>query len=146
MKKTIIAMLVFAFVAFGVFIVFGLNPPTPTVKAEGKEIAVGQGSYCWNRIIHTRCVDMIAPQDLITHYELKQVKVSPGAVINIDFLFNPKAGTLSVTQWNPDGESIVVPVNGDKITLPKEAGTYIYDLSATWSRGSSSYVFVVEVR
>lgn len=44
MKKTIIAMLVFAFVAFGVFIVFGLNPPTPTVKAEGKEIAVGQGS------------------------------------------------------------------------------------------------------
>ena len=41
---------------------------------------------------------------------------------------------------------MIKPLNENVLLVPKEKGVYIYSVSANWEKGSSSYVFVIEVK
>ncbi len=121
------------------------QPPLPIIKVDGQRVVTGQGSYCWSGLLNVRCVDMISPPDLIEHYGLKPVVVSPGAEVIIDFRRKPKKDTLSARLWFND-EIIDVNLHGNSFKVPTTEGIYVYDIAARWGKGSSSYAFIIEVK
>ncbi|MFS0688828.1 hypothetical protein AB1K89_06260 [Sporosarcina sp. 179-K 8C2 HS] len=146
MKKILISLLAVVVVVAGVYFVFNLKPPKPNITIENNTVEVAQGSYCWGGLINKQCVDMISPPDIINHHELKPVAVSPGAKLNIEFKRRPLENTLDASIWFSNDEVENVPLNDNVLLVPKEKGVYIYSVSARWEKGSSSYVFVIEVK
>ncbi|MDW0118638.1 hypothetical protein QTL97_17065 [Sporosarcina thermotolerans] len=146
MKKVLISLLAVVVLVTGIYFVFNHTPPKPTITIENNTVEVAQGSYCWGGLIKGQCVDMISPPELIKHHELKPVAVSPGAELKIKFNRKPQENTLVASIWFSNDEVENVPLNDDVILVPKEKGVYIYSVSARWEKGSSSYVFVIEVK
>lgn len=149
MKKSLITLIVLVLLGVGIYFIFGLintNLPEPTITVEGKKVEVAQGSYCWNGLINSGCVDMISPPGIIEHQGLKSVVVSPASELKIEFEKEPSANTLGVNRWLNDNEVEDVSLNNNVLIAPKEKGVYIYDVNASWEKGNSSYVFVIEVR
>jgi len=149
MKKSLITLIVLVLLGVGIYFIIGLintNPPVPTITVEDKKVEVAQGTYCWNGLINSRCVDMISPPGIIEHQELKPVVVSPESELKIEYEIEPNSNTLGVNRWLNDSEVEDVSLNNNVLIAPKEKGVYIYDVNARWEKGSSSYVFVIEVR
>ena len=88
----------------------------------------------------------MSPPELIKHHELKPVAVSPGAELNIKFNRKPQENTLTASIWFSDDEVESAPLHDNAVVVPREKGVYIYNVSAHWEKGSSSYVFVIEVK
>lgn len=147
MKKLILAILVLVAVVFGVTIIVNSNnPPRPTITIENNELKVVQGSYCWEGIMSAECMDKISPAELIGSNNIKPVVVSPGAELTIDYEQKPKENTLYVSIWLNNEQTKEVQLHNNKLFVPTEKGIYIYGVSASWEKGSSSNVFVIEVR
>lgn len=127
MKKILISLIAVGILASIVYLVSNSKPPKPTITVENKTVEVVQGSYCWQGFMNAQCVDTISPPELIQHYEMKPVVVSPGAALNVKF--NRKPNTLSVSIWENENDS--------GLLAPKEKGIYIYTVSASWKKGSS---------
>jgi hypothetical protein len=125
------------------FITFG--PPSPSVIMEDMDVPTIQGSYCWSGFINSKCVDMIAPPELLASKELKPIQVPPQSSIKIQFKKQPKPGSLGANLWT-QGTPKTVKVKGNEFTAPKEPGVYVYDIFAAWENGSSSYAFTIEVK
>ncbi len=146
MKKVLISLLAVVVLVGGIYFAFNLKPPKPIITIENKTVEVAQGSYCWHGLINVQCVDKISPPDIIKHYELKPVVVSPGAELKIEFKRKPLENTLNASTWFSNNEIENAPLNENVLLVPKEKGVYIYSVSAYWEKGSSSYVFVIEVK
>lgn len=149
MGKFIISLLVLIGLAFGVYFVIGqLNskPPTPIITVGEKKVEVVQGSYCWEGLFNNVCADTASPPEMIKHQRLKPTIISPESAIKIEFKTEPNKNSIGVNQWLQNGETENVPLNENIITAPKEEGVYVYDVSARWDKGDSSYAFVIEVR
>lgn len=149
MRKSLIILIVLVILAVGVYYAIGLfsvKPPTPIITVEGQKVEWVQGSYCWEELFKGVCADMISPPELIKFQELEPVVVSPQSQLKIEFKKEPKENTLRVDKWLTNGEIENVPVSDNVIQLPKERGIYVYDVSARWDNGDSSYAFAIEVR
>lgn len=149
MKKLVSIFLVLVVLIIGVYFIFGLfssEPPSPTITVGDNNISSAQGSYCWRGLLNAKCVDMVSPPEIVKYAGLKPVVVSPETQLKIKFRNKPKKNTLGANKWVSDEETEVVQLNGNVLTLPKEKGVYVYDIFARWGKGSSSYVFVIEVR
>lgn len=146
MKKVLISLLAVAVLVGGLYFASNSEPPKPVITIENKTVKVAQGSYCWNGFINAQCVDKISPPDLIKHHEIKTVVVSPGAELKIKFNRKPLENTLNASIWFSNNEVENAPLNENVLTVPKEKGVYIYSISAYWEKGSSSYVFIIEVK
>jgi hypothetical protein len=149
MKKVIINLVIFVFLGVGIYFVIGLfkvNPAEPTVTVDEKKLEVARGSYCWDGLFNSICEDTISPSMLIEHYEIKPVIVSPESELKIEFEIEPNTNTLGVNRWFNDNEVEGVPLRNNILIAPREKGVYIYDVHASWKKGSSSYVFLIEVR
>lgn len=149
MKKFLTILLVSVVLLIGVYLFIGQfssEPPSPTITVGDKNVSVAQGSYCWSGFLNAKCVDMISPPEIIKHHGLKPVIVSPESQLRIEFKNEPKVNTLGANWWVSNGETEDVQLNDNVITLPKEEGVYVYETFARWEKGSSSYVFVIEVR
>ena len=146
MKKMLISLLAVVVLVGGIYFVFNLKPPTPIITIENKTVEVAQSSYCWEGLIHGQCVDMISPPDMIKHHELKPVVVSPGAELKIEFKRKPLENTLNASIWFSNDKIENAPLNDNVLLVPNEKGVYIYHVSAHWEKGSSGYVFVIEVK
>ena len=70
MKKVLISLIAVVVLVVGIYFVFNLKPPKPTITIENNTVEVAQGSYCWGGLINVQCVDMIPPPDIIKHQEL----------------------------------------------------------------------------
>ncbi len=123
----------------------GDSPPQPQIRVEGKGISVYQSSYCWT----DTCVDYISPVDMLKEKHKEQVE----ADAQLTYQFDVESPTeVSLTQHH-NGAIVRVALSGNTFQAPNEAGIYYYSLSARWlkdiekrvSRGSSDYVFVIEV-
>jgi len=125
------------------FITFG--PPSPSVIVEDMDVPTIQGSYCWSGLINSKCVDMIAPSELLASKELKPIQVPPQSNIKIQFKKQPKPGSLGANLWI-HGTPQTVNVKDSQFTAPKEPGVYVYDIYAAWEKGASSYAFMIEVK
>lgn len=146
MKKVFISLLAVVLLVGGIYFAFNSKPPKPVITIENKTVEVAQGSYCWEGLINAQCVDMISPPDLIKHHELKPAVVSPGAELEIKFKREPLENTLNASIWFNNNEVENAPLNENALLVPKEKGVYMYNVSADWEKGSSSYVFVIEVQ
>jgi hypothetical protein len=149
MKKFLITLLVLIALGIGGDFVTGLfsaKPPLPIITVGEKKVEVAQGSYCWNGLLNSVCADTSSPPELIKNQELKPVVVPPDSQLKIEFKDEPKENTLVVNRWLTNEKTENVPINDNVILLPKEKGVYVYDVSARWEKGDSSYVFVIEVR
>jgi hypothetical protein len=149
MKKFLITLIVLIVLAVGVYFVIGLfsvKPPLPTITVEDKKVEVAQGSYCWDGLLNSVCADTSSPPEIIKNQDLKPVVVSPQSKMKIEFKNESQENTLNVNQWLTNDKTENVPINDNVILLPKEKGIYVYDVSASWDKGSSSYAFVIEVR
>lgn len=149
MRKWLIFLLVLTMLGIGIYFAVqqcNAKPPSPTITVGDKEVAVAQGSYCWNGFLNSICADTISPLEMMKHQELKPVVVSPKSQLKIKFKNKPKENTLRVNRWLSNEEIENVPLNDNILTIPKEKGVYIYDISARWEKGDSSYAFAIEVR
>ncbi|HBJ01589.1 hypothetical protein [Lysinibacillus sp. UBA5990] len=146
MKKVLISLLAVVVLVGGIYFVFTLKPPKPTITIENNTVEVAQGSYCWDRLFNVQCVDKISPPDIIKNQKLKPVVVLPRAELKIEFNRKPLENTLSASIWFNKNEMENVLLNNNVLFMPKEKGVYIYSVSAQWEKGSSSYNFVIEVK
>ncbi|WP_339171524.1 hypothetical protein MKY51_09890 [Solibacillus sp. FSL R5-0691] len=146
MKKVLSSLLAVVVLVGGMYVAINSAPPKPVLTIENKTVEVAQSSYCWNGLLKTQCVDMISPPDLIEHHKITPVVVSPGADVKIKFHRKPLENTLTASIWSSNNEITNAPLNENVLSVPNEKGFYIYSLSAYWKKGSSSYVFVIEVK
>lgn len=149
MKKGFISLMIFVVVGAAIYLCIGLfsnNPPKPIITAQGKKIESAQGSYCWGGALRYSCVDMISPPELINFEKLKPVAVSPESQVKIEFKKEPIEKSLTVKRWVSNEEAESVSMSGNVLIAPEEKGVYVYDVSASWERGSAGYAFVIEVR
>ncbi|UVI32704.1 DUF4362 domain-containing protein [Paenibacillus spongiae] len=75
--------------------------------------------------------------------KLDAAKADPGALLNIDFDYKPQR--LNVYRWEGEGDVIQVPVEQDTVTLPSEAGVYMFKLKAEWEEGDLSFGTKIEI-
>ncbi|MCG7344479.1 hypothetical protein MHZ92_10060 [Sporosarcina sp. ACRSL] len=146
MKKVLISLVAVGVLVAGIYFIVNLTPPKPTITIEKKTVESAQGSYCWNGLMKQQCVDMITPPELIKHHELTPVAVSPGAELTIEFNRKPQENSLVTSIWFSNDEVENVPLHDNVVVVPREKGVYIYNVSAHWEKGSSSYAFVIEVK
>ncbi len=149
MGKFIISLFVLGGLVFGIYFVIGQfndKPPSPILTVGEKKIEVLQGSYCWEGLFNGVCADTASPPELIKYREMKPTVVSPESEIKIEFKTKPNKNSVEVSQWFQNGRTENVPLKDNIIVVPKEEGIYIYGIFARWSKGDSSYAFVIEVR
>lgn len=124
----------------------GNSPPQPEVSVNGESIQVYQSSYCWGNV----CADYIGPEEMLRDKEKQTVMAN--AIIK--FRFEGKQPTkINLSKFH-NGTHSQETISENSFQAPEEKGAYYYSLSATWlkdkekriSEGSSSYVFVIEVR
>ncbi len=146
MKRVLISLLIVVVLVGGIYFVCNIKPPKPTITIENNIVEVAQGSYCWGGLFNVQCVDKISPPNIIKHQKLKPVVVSPGAELKIEFNRKPLEKTMSASIWFNKNKMEYVRLYDNVLIVPKEKGVYIYSVSAHWEKGSSSYVFVIEVK
>lgn len=144
MKAVKIGIITFFTVAF-LLIIMLLNagPPKPIILSEGKKITVLQGTYCWSKFPGSECVDKISPSSIIDNNKIVPFSVSPQSEIKINFKKQP-IDEIEV-EMEHLGESKKIKVEGNVFSAPNKKGTYIYVISGRWEKGSSSYIFTIEV-
>ncbi|MFJ3386723.1 hypothetical protein [Lysinibacillus sp. NPDC086135] len=145
MKGVKISIITFFIVVF-LLIIMLLNagPPKPIVLSEGKKITVLQGTYCWSKFTGSECVDKISPSTIIDNNKIVPFPVSPQSEIKINFKKQP-IDEIEV-EMEHLGESKKIKVEGNVFSAPNEKGKYIYIVSSRWDKGSSSYIFTIEVK
>ena len=129
-----------------VLIIMLLNagPPKPIVLSGDNKITIEQGSYCWEKITGTECVDKISPPEILDNNKIVPFSVSPQSKIKINFKKQPEK--VEVEKWVSHGESEKISVEDNVISVPSKKGTYIYIISGRWDKGSSSYIFSIKVK
>ncbi|WP_197205641.1 hypothetical protein [Cytobacillus firmus] len=119
------------------------KPPILTVNSEKISIPTTQGSYCWNGLLKDICVDMVSPPELINS---KPIIVPENTSLKLNFSKKPKKNSITVNIWDNNISSKKVDFKNNILKVPKEKGTYIYDVNAEWQKGNSSYVFVIQIK
>ncbi|MFB7815650.1 hypothetical protein ACFC0X_15885 [Paenibacillus chitinolyticus] len=147
MRKQAIALMVFmAFLS----ILVGCSektPPIPKVISEKTQIPVTQSSYCWGKL---GCADYAGGKTMLKGKN--PTVVVPESNIKVSFDYKPAPTQIAVQQFQ-DEKIVDVPLTDGYFKAPKEKGAYYYGLSAYWttddrqySKGSTSSVFIIEVR
>ncbi|PLT33256.1 hypothetical protein [Bacillus sp. V5-8f] len=149
MKKTAWPIGLVGLILLGMYIGAGMlqtQPPQPTVRADGKTVRAYLGSYCWNSMFNGRCVDTIGPVGIIEHHHANPLAISPGSTITVKYRKKPTKDSVGANLWNQNNERKAVILKRHSFTAPKEKGTYVYDVFASWEKGSASHVFVITVK
>lgn len=122
------------------------KPPIPTITVTGKPIQVYQSSNCWFYNGKGSCVDYIAPNEQLKN--TAPFPVPSQSKIDINFDYAPQKDSLGASYWIKGKQQPIEQdiTNGKTIIIPKDKGIYFYSIHGKWSEGSSSFVFVVEVK
>lgn len=115
-------------------------PPNLKVTNNSSEIATIKGNYDWlskNSLLKKESFRSEPESPMEIAENMEGTKVSPLSELNLEFTKKPKAVTVTAL-----GESKNTPYTYDdnKIIVPKEEGTYIYEISAEWKQGNISYI------
>ncbi|HBQ77669.1 MULTISPECIES: hypothetical protein [Exiguobacterium] len=139
-----LAVLLILVVCIIVFEPFRGAPPKPEVKANGKDVPTVQGSYCWDSLLRSQCVDKIYRNGLDMTKEQKPVNVSAGAPVRIELTGDLESVKLS--QWNDQKEDATVTLKNDQFNAPTEPGVYAYELNSRWKQGDGQFGFSLKVQ
>lgn len=121
------------------------EPPKPQVVANGKTISTLQSTYCWKKILNNECGDMILPTDQIAKKKVKPTIVASNSAIQIQYKKQLKS-PIEVSIWDEKSESKTVEMHDGIFKAPKQKGRYIYSVAGHWAKGSSTAIFMIEVR
>jgi len=145
-KRFLAFIIIIGLIVIGLFVLepFHSEPPTPNVTAGDTKIATTQGSYCWNGLFSSQCVDKVYKNPLEMAKEHKPTVVSPNEEIKIEFKKAPIAGTMKVEQWIGE-DNREIETNNNSIIVPTEKGVYVYYVLVDWKQGDGNYAFSVEV-
>ena len=143
MKKLLLYALAASIILFIIVVApFRSSPPAPTVKAGHTTVQTTEGSYCWNGLTSSECVDTAYTSIEDMAKEHTPTTVAPSETISVHFKDAPNV-TVSETI---DGKSSDVPLTNNQFNATKTPGTYIYSVSADWERGRGFYVFSVRIK
>lgn len=111
------------------------NTPNLTISYDNKNIPVKKGGYEWTIANKSIIADTSSPQEI--GESMKGHHVLPEATLNLEFIEKPNK--VSVIYW---GESKNRPYTSieNTITVPKEEGTYIFEIIGEWEQGKVSYI------
>lgn len=76
--------------------------------------------------------------------QFNTIEVEKENKLNIEIEQNPSS--IMVNQWNEDGTIVATELIGNEITLPLEAGYYIYEVIVEWNEGKITYVFDINIK
>jgi hypothetical protein len=142
-------MLLFLFLTIGCSTETKEEPPEAIVKINNDKIETVKGSYTWeidgffsDSVIHA---DALAPYQIADEFNMNAEVVKPNSVVKIEFSdgSNPQ---ISGYLWVDEKKDEELPSQHQQLTLPSEKGEYIIEIQAEWSKGESSYTFIVEVQ
>ncbi|WP_455663132.1 hypothetical protein [Pradoshia sp.] len=122
------------------------EPPKPVIAIGEEKVPAVRGTYCWSSLMKSICEDKAAPPGIIAIQEQKPLSAAPGTEVTIDFDEKPLNESVDLSRWLNDEESLQVRLIGNRFVLPKESGTYVYGVSASWNNGDAVYAFEIEVK
>ena len=115
-------------------------PPTLKVTNNTSEIATIKGNYDWlakNSMLKKESFRSEPESPMEIAENMEGTKVSPLSELNLEF--NKKPKTVTVTALG-ESKNNQYTYEDNKIIVPKEEGTYIYEISAEWKQGHISYI------
>ena len=75
--------------------------------------------------------------------EFGTIHVEKDAIVKFEIDKSPSS--ITIYRIDEDGTVTDTAYNDGEITMPNEAGYYIYKLHATWNKGKSAFIFDVDV-
>ncbi|MGI1806668.1 hypothetical protein ACRPK8_13155 [Exiguobacterium sp. TDN 0502] len=138
-----LAVLLILVVCIIVFEPFRGAPPNPEVKAQGKDVPTVQGSYCWDSLLRSQCVDKTYRDGLDLIKGQKPVVIAAGKSVSVELFGNPKQVKL-IQSDNQKKESIVT-LKDDRFKAPTKPGIYAYELNSCWKKGDGQFGFALKV-
>lgn len=146
MKRLLASLILLCLIALGIYAFqIGTRPPEPTVTVAQENVQTTEGSYCWDGLLKSGCVD----KEYMSAYHMgntkKAVVVKPNATIMINFNREPIDGTLEVEKWLNEDEVEGIDLIRETFTAPSEKGLYVYHIMAHWKQGGGSYAFALKV-
>ncbi|HAX73159.1 MAG TPA: hypothetical protein DCY20_06510 [Firmicutes bacterium] len=119
--------------------------PNLNVYSGEEEIAVVKGGYEWSRRINwfekqVEVADAASPEQMAQQLDGDVVSGNS----DLCLVFTEKPDKVEVIAW---GERKDVPFTAtlDKISVPNQSGTYIYEILAQWPQGHVSYTIKIIV-
>lgn len=121
------------------------NIPDLKVYVDGAEILVFRGGYEWTNNVgfskkETVTADSASPEQIAD--TMSGNKVKPKSELLLSFSEKPK--NVEIIAWGESKENKYTYDN-DKLIVPQEKGTYIYEVFGEWTQGHVSYTIKVIV-
>lgn len=117
-----------------------MNLPTLKVAFDTKDILVEKGGYNWDTGKESIIADSASPNQIADKMEGTEVKPESGLMLD----FSEKPNKVSVIDWSKVKNNSYT-FDNDKIVVPKEEGTYTYEIVAEWEQGQVSFAIKVIV-
>ncbi|QZY88211.1 hypothetical protein [Exiguobacterium acetylicum] len=139
-----LAVLLILVVCVIVFEPFRGAPPNPEIEAKGKDVPTVQGSYCWDSLLRSQCVDKTYRDGLDLAKGKTPVTVSAGAPVRVELSGDLKSVKLS--QWDDQKQESPIALKKDQFNAPTEPGLYAYELNSRWEQGDGQFGFLLKVQ
>ncbi|WP_410503074.1 hypothetical protein RIF24_07485 [Exiguobacterium acetylicum] len=139
-----LAILLILVVCIIIFEPFRGAPPNPEVEAQGKDVPTVQGSYCWDSLLRSQCVDKTYRDGLDLVKGQKPIVVSAGEPVSIEL--SGTIESMELTQWNDQKKSSSVTFKDDQFKAPITPGVYAYELQSRWKKGDGQFGFSLKVQ
>lgn len=145
MKRTLVlVVLLILVVCIIVFEPFRGAPPNPDVEANRKDVPTVQGSYCWDSLLRSQCVDKTYRDGLDLAKGKTSVTVSAGAPVRVELSGDLKS--VKLIQWNDQKQESRITLNNDQFNAPTKPGIYAYELNSRWKQGDGQFGFLLKVQ
>ena len=119
-----------------------LNIPTLEVTTDGTKISVEKGSYSWDTGKHSVSVDAANWEQIAE--KMEGTKIVPQSELILDFSKQPNR--VSIMNQNYSRTNIPSYTFADnKLVVPEEEGTYVYEIIGGWVEGEISFTIKVIV-
>lgn len=119
------------------------NTPSLSIVWDSQSVLVEKGGYKWttkdglfNEIFFV--VDSASPDQIAANMEGN--KVLPQSELKLKF--SEKPSEVAVIDWSESKDNVYT-FKDNSIIVPKESGTYIYEIIGKWSQGQVSYTIKI---
>ena len=117
-----------------------MNIPTLNVTCGSENILVEKGGYTWSTGNESITVDAASPEQIADKMEGN--KVLPESQLTLSFSETPNK--VNVVDWSKTQNNTFTFEN-NKMIVPKEEGTYVYEVIGEWEQGQISFTIKLVV-
>ncbi|MFJ7934466.1 hypothetical protein [Sporosarcina sp. NPDC096371] len=112
------------------------------IVVDDEEYNLERGYYSYkDDEVELNRLDPFTPIDAAEQFDTLTVEMNS----EIEFVLDEKTTIVTVKQWDEDGEITEVPIDDNSLTVPAEAGYYLYEVIAEWRKGQTTFVFDIDV-